>query len=808
MRFIILFVFIAFTLSSIGQQEILTYILTSDGVGVDNEYISSTSFTSVNTNTLNFGPDGAYASGWSTSSSLLDYFEISISPNTGYKLKISDINFGERRSSTGIRDYQVQWSVDNFANSTTIATVNVPDNDAERSGDITGLSIDVADGETIKIRWYGYNAESSAGTWRINNSTLKVLATISNSSPVDDDSKAEAPSTQISATNLPSTAQTEAAAVDVFKFKISDLGTADGKPIKVTKIRLKKSSGSQLLDNWIKGFVLKDGATSIPIESVTGPGSAAYFDININSGDLVIDDGTSKELTIGVYLESTVDDNASFSFFIDADDNNFISDTLSSAFSSDFGTDVISSVITITVTASEIYYSQQPSNTEQNSVMSPSPTLKYVDANNNIDEDISGSSYAISFTTEGTFAGSATTTVDPTSGVCTFSNIIHSDIDDAIKLTATSADGAFSSVNSTIFSITEAPENPHVDSLFISEVSDASSTASEFLELYNVSGSPIDLTNVSIHRMAADGTVQYTKAFSDLSGDMTILSEGYVVISRGDNRTDFESTWTSFPSSSGFIQGNNNLYFGGSTKYRWKITYDDGSKTITTIDDTQDLRGGSGNTSNQLEKGSWTDYTSGSNSTPGARSDNSELPINLISFFAKNNENSNILFWQTSSEENNSFFTLEKSNNIGVFENIAIIDGAGNSNILKSYSFEDYDIGSNNISYYRLKQTDFDGKCTYSSILSVRRISSFLHIENAYFSNNDLYINFNNSIDEDGLLELIDIRGRVIINKKLHIFSGANIYKLDTYIAKSGFYYIRIVGQYSRNFSHKKVLFN
>jgi len=552
--------------------------------------------------------------------------------------------------------------------------------------------------------------------------------------------------------------------------------------------------------------VLKDGTTSIPIESITGPGTAAYFDLNINSGDLIIDDGDSKELTVGVYLESTVVDNSSFSFFIDADDNNFTSDTLSSAFSSDFGTDVNSSIITITVTASKIYYSQQPSSTEQNAVMSPSPTLKYVDANENIDEDISGSSYTISLTTEGTFEGSATTSVDPTSGICTFSNIIHSDVDDGIKLTATSADGSFSSVNSTIFSITETPENPHVDSLFISEVSDASSTASEFLELYNVSSSPIDLANVSIHRMAADGTVQYTKAFNELTGDMTILSEGYVVISRGDDRTTFESTWASFPASSGFIEGNNNLYFGGTTKYRWKITYDDGSKTVTTIDDTQDVRGGSGNTSNQLEKGSWTDYDSGSDATPGARNNNSELPVNLVSFFVKSQNRSNLIFWQTATEENNEKFEIQRSENAKDFNDIAIIPGAGNSNILIDYNFEDIDVSEYNTLYYRLKQIDYDGKYTLSNIIAVNKSTEALKIENSYQSGNNLIIYVNSYCQETVLFSLYDASGKIIIQEKEELSKGVHNYSIPIFNSKSGLYYLNVLSQKSNSFDSRKIV--
>jgi len=173
-------------LVNVGWGQIASWILTTNGdaSGV-NSNITATAFTATGVGTLNFSSNGAYANTWSTGAINTGmYFEISISPNSGYEINVSEVNFGERRSSTGIRDYQVRWSVDDFTNSTTIATVNVPDNDDERSGNITGLNIDVADGQTLKIRWYGYNAESTAGTWRINDNTLNLTGTVTSTNTV------------------------------------------------------------------------------------------------------------------------------------------------------------------------------------------------------------------------------------------------------------------------------------------------------------------------------------------------------------------------------------------------------------------------------------------------------------------------------------------------------------------------------------------------------------------------------------------------------------------------------------------------
>ncbi|WP_445756794.1 beta strand repeat-containing protein [Polaribacter sp.] len=182
LKIIVLTILFFTTLSTFAQ--LATYPLTADGVATGvNANITASDFTSTGVSGFDVTSSGGSASNWSLAEiDLGEYFEITLTPNAGYTMNITAINFGERRSGTGPRDYQVRWSVDDFSNSTTIATVNVPDNTSERDGSISGLDIDVAVGETLKIRWYGYNAEGTGGTWRINDGTLNVVGTTTLSS--------------------------------------------------------------------------------------------------------------------------------------------------------------------------------------------------------------------------------------------------------------------------------------------------------------------------------------------------------------------------------------------------------------------------------------------------------------------------------------------------------------------------------------------------------------------------------------------------------------------------------------------------
>lgn len=129
------------------------------------------------------------------------------------------------------------------------------------------------------------------------------------------------------------------------------------------------------------------------------------------------------------------------------------------------------------------------------------------------------------------------------------------------------------------------------------------------------------------------------------------------------------------------------------------------------------------------------------------------LPIELTSFEAENVAGVNVVRWTTASELNNDYYTLERSVNGKSFEIIITMDGAGNSNELLEYRFEDKDFKSV-INYYRLTQTDFNGDFKRSQIISVdnrvnaKEISKVINIHGQEV--NDNYKGFVIIIYKDG----------------------------------------------------------
>lgn len=110
--------------------------------------------------------------------------------------------------------------------------------------------------------------------------------------------------------------------------------------------------------------------------------------------------------------------------------------------------------------------------------------------------------------------------------------------------------------------------------------------------------------------------------------------------------------------------------------------------------------------SNQTGTG-WTPYTM-----------QQVLPVELSSFEGRANKgSSNELTWATSLEIDNDYFSIEKSKDGRDFENVDKVAGAGNSDYEQVYNWTDaapYDM-----TYYRLKQTDFSGSFSYSSVISI-----------------------------------------------------------------------------------------
>jgi hypothetical protein len=94
------------------------------------------------------------------------------------------------------------------------------------------------------------------------------------------------------------------------------------------------------------------------------------------------------------------------------------------------------------------------------------------------------------------------------------------------------------------------------------------------------------------------------------------------------------------------------------------------------------------------------------------------LPIELIRFNGEVKKDKVELTWATSAEINNDYFTIEKSTNGITFISYGKIEGAGNTTAIQNYGYHDLN-PSAGMNYYRLKQTDFNGRNEYFKIIAI-----------------------------------------------------------------------------------------
>jgi hypothetical protein len=94
------------------------------------------------------------------------------------------------------------------------------------------------------------------------------------------------------------------------------------------------------------------------------------------------------------------------------------------------------------------------------------------------------------------------------------------------------------------------------------------------------------------------------------------------------------------------------------------------------------------------------------------------LPVTLASFTARKQSNNVLLQWATATEQNSKDFSVQYSANGNSWNTISILSAAGNSNTIRHYSYTHTNPAAGN-NYYRLLQTDIDGKSSYSEVRNV-----------------------------------------------------------------------------------------
>jgi len=163
----------------------------------------------------------------------------------------------------------------------------------------------------------------------------------------------------------------------------------------------------------------------------------------------------------------------------------------------------------------------------------------------------------------------------------------------------------------------------------------------------------------------------------------------------------------------------------------------------------------------------------------------SPLPIDLISFTAKPVDNEKVICdWATAAEQSNDYFNVERSKNGSDFNSIGIVDGSGTSNQTQQYMFIDNNPYTG-ISYYRLKQTDFNGNVSYSAVRKVSMKDDDFNI--VVYPNPVIdFVTVTFSKNHNAQIAITDLTGKVI----KQVQSDSEQIQLDFTNLNSGSYFI------------------
>lgn len=166
------------------------------------------------------------------------------------------------------------------------------------------------------------------------------------------------------------------------------------------------------------------------------------------------------------------------------------------------------------------------------------------------------------------------------------------------------------------------------------------------------------------------------------------------------------------------------------------------------------------------------------------------LPVELLSFSATPMMRDVQVKWKTASEKNNAYFTLQRSADGMIFSDLAKIAGALSSSEIRRYDYLDLEALPGR-SYYRLLQTDLDGKSKFSNIIVVYLEESepSISVYPNPASNGSVSVNFHPALEQQTKIILYDSNGRIVASGM--ILEGSSVYVLDLTRISSGIYHVK-----------------
>lgn len=169
------------------------------------------------------------------------------------------------------------------------------------------------------------------------------------------------------------------------------------------------------------------------------------------------------------------------------------------------------------------------------------------------------------------------------------------------------------------------------------------------------------------------------------------------------------------------------------------------------------------------------------------------LPVKYDFFKADKFGNKARIQWKTNLEDRNDYFTIERSIDGRTYQTISTVTTKGNGNGANNYTFMDA-APNQGLNLYRIKQTDIDGKFTYSAIAKLNFTSNGFDVSPVYPNpvSNAVKLNLTSNKILPVEITIQDISGRIVKSEKLQLLQGTRAYETSIENLRPGMYSIKI----------------
>lgn len=234
----------------------------------------------------------------------------------------------------------------------------------------------------------------------------------------------------------------------------------------------------------------------------------------------------------------------------------------------------------------------------------------------------------------------------------------------------------------------------------------------------------------------------------------------------------------------------------GSTSPNADVTFNASASEVGTIGSLQAQRWGSGwdePLPGQVAGATSVMVPGVTQFSPWAISGNSQpLPVDLIDFTATKVGNTVDLNWYTATEKNNDYFEVQKSSDGLEFKTIGKVEGANNSVQSLSYKFNDSFL-LNGVSYYRLKQVDYNEGFSYSKIATVNNVNNDLGVViTPNPATNQFRLVFEEDYSTELSYELLDLSGSVVLSGNIETQNSNSSQSINVSTLSSGIYLLQL----------------